>query len=361
MSRPALVLCPGRGSYTASELGYLARPVPQARRAALDAAIARIDEGRAARGDSTIRGLDGAERFSSDFFRGENASGLTFACTALDFLRLNDAAVDVVAVGGNSMGWYSALFAGGALGIDDTFTLIETMGAATRDGAIGAQVIYPLVDEQWLADTERRDHVERALAATTAAGTRAGWSIRYGGYAVLWADREGLEALLDALPEATVGSRKYPLTMPGHSAFHSPLMAEVSDGGLETLAGLGWTAPALPLIDGRGAQWRPLGCDPTALYRYTLATQVTETFDFSAQVRVALREYAPELIVLLGPGDTLGAAVAQVIIAERWQGIDSRSAFAARQQEDPLLISMARPEQAALVALPAAAEPPHGG
>jgi hypothetical protein len=45
--------------------------------------------------------------------------------------------------------------------------------------------------------------------------------------------------------------------------------------------------------------------------------------------------------------------VAQVIIAERWQGIDSRSAFAARQEESPLLISMARPEQAAAVTRPA--------
>ncbi|MGD8330432.1 MAG: ACP S-malonyltransferase, partial [Acidobacteriota bacterium] len=284
MSRPALLLCPGRGSYTASELGYLTRPLADERRAALETAIDRVDQGRAARGDATIRAMDGADSFSSDFLRGENASGLTFACTALDFLRLDGDAVDVVAVGGNSMGWYSALFAGGALDLDDTFTLIETMGAATRDGAIGAQLIYPLVDEQWHVDAERRQHVQQALSAVTSAGAQAGWSIRYGGYAVLWADQAGLGVLLSALPETNVGSRKYPLTIPGHSAFHSSLMTAVSRDGLEALAGLAWRPPVRPLIDGRGAQWRPLGCDPTALYRYTLDTQVTETFDFSATV-----------------------------------------------------------------------------
>ncbi len=79
-----------------------------------------------------------------------------------------------------------------------------------------------------------------------------------------------------------------------------------------------------------------------------------EPYDFSALVRVALREYAPDAFVLLGPGDALGAAVAHIVIAERWQGIDSRDAFVERQEDDPLLISLGRSEQATLVTLPAA-------
>jgi len=35
-----------------------------------------------------------------------------------------------------------------------------------------------------------------------------------------------------------------------------------------------------------------------------------------------------------------------VLIAERWQGIDSREAFLERQQEEPFVLSMARAEQA---------------
>ncbi len=352
MRRAAVVLCPGRGSYTASELGYLSRPAPARRRVELDAALDRVDARRAARGDLEIRAMDGAASFSSDLFRGENASGLTFAGTALDFLRLDTDAIDVVAVGGNSMGWYSALFAGGALDVDDAFELVETMGTMTRDGAIGGQVIYPLVDEQWLPDATCRVRVDTALAAVAAAGKLAGWSIRYGGFAVLWAESDAAGILLEALPETKIGSRKYPLVMPAHSAFHSPLMRSVSERALRKLEGLKWRPPRVPLIDGRGAQWRPLSTDLHELRRYTLEAQVTETFDFSACVRVALREYAPDLVVLPGPGDTLGAAVAHVVIAERWQGIDSRSAFAARQESSPLLISMARSEQAETVTLP---------
>lgn len=351
MSRPTLLLCPGRGSYAAGELGYLSRSAPRAHLAPLEAALDVVDRQRAARGDRPLRELDGAGAFDGDFFRGENASALTFACTAFDVLRLDDALLEVVAVAGNSLGWYSALFASGALGLDETFTLVETMGGMTRARSVGAQILYPLVDEEWHADGERTMAVDDALARVRRAGHRAGWSIRYGGFAVLWVDDAGRDPLLSALPRARMGSRKYPLELPGHAAFHSPLMRDAAAAGLEALAGLGWRAPGVPLIDGRGQQWSPLSTDPHALLRYTLGHQVLETFDFAATIRVALREYAPEVVVLLGPGDTLGAAVAHVIIAERWQGIDSRSAFAVRQQDDPLLISMGRPEQAEAVTL----------
>ena len=123
----------------------------------------------------------------------------------------------------------------------------------------------------------------------------------------------------------------------------------------EALAALEPTAPRIPLIDGQGAQWRPRVADPEALRRYTLETQVRTPFDYHRTVRTALLEYAPDRLVLLGPGDGLGAATAQVLIAERWQGIDSREAFLERQAEDPLLIATARPEQAARVLAPTGA------
>ena len=354
MSRAAVLLCPGRGSYTASELGYLSRPALASATAEISAAIERSDGLRTARGDQTIRGMDGARKFRADFFRGENASGLTFACTGFDFLRLDKAELDIVAIGGNSMGWYSALFASGVFGLDDAFDLVETMGGMTRSGQVGGQILYPLVDDDWRAAPERVDAVTTALEAVGNAGHAAGWSIRYGGYAVLWADDDGLPALLGAMPKVKVGKTKYPMELPGHSAFHSPLMLPASERGLDQLSSLPWSAPDIPLIDGRGGRWNPGSADPEALCRYTLGTQVLETYDFSASVRVALREYAPDAFVLLGPGDTLGAAVAQIVIDEGWQGIDSRQAFVDRQNEDPLLISLGRTEQAELVTLPAA-------
>ena len=352
--KTAVVLCPGRGSYTADDLGYLAQEAPEEVRARLGTAIDRSDGLRTARGDLTIREMDGARKFKSDLLRGENAAGLIFACTSFDALRLDRSDLDIIAVGGNSLGWYSALFVSGVFDLDDAFDLVETMGGMARDGQIGGQIIYPVVGDDWRLDTERSEAVEAALVQAVKSGHAAGHSIHYGGFAVLWTDEAGTPSLADNLPKVKLGSRQYPLELAGHSAFHSRLMAAIAERAMDQLEGLPWRPPRVSLIDGRGAQWRPVTTDPDELIRYTLGHQVLNTFDFTATVRVALREYAPDCMVLLGPGDALGAAVAQVMIEERWQGIDNREAFLERQESDPFLVSMAREEQAKLVTASAA-------
>lgn len=347
MSLRVLLLCPGRGSYTAGELGSLAGLDAHPRAAALRELLDREDPGRRALGAESVREMDAAERFHSRFLRGENAAPLIFSVGVYDALRLDPSRARVVAVAGNSMGWYTALYCAGALDLEEGWRLVTTMGDMTRDGAIGGQFVYPVVDDAWRADPERAAVVEAALEAMRQQGRAAGLSIRYGGLAVLWAQEAALDALEGQLPPIRLGRRDYPLRLLGNSAFHSPLMGAIAERALTELADLRLHAPRVPLIDGRGVQWRPLITATGELLEYTLRTQVTESFDFTAAVRVALREYAPDRIVLLGPGDSLGAAVAQVLIAERWQGIDGREAFVERQASDPLLLAMARPEQAA--------------
>lgn len=351
MRQRVVVLCPGRGSYTAGQLGSLAGLEEDPRGAPLREWLERVDAQRREDGMPTIRELDGAEKFSSRLLQADNAAPLIFAVTARDLSRLDPERVEIVAVGGNSMGWYSALYAGGALTLPDAGRLIATMALATGggEGGAGGQVIYPAMDEEWRVDALRAMAVGLALSRAEAAGHWVGSSIDFGRYHVLWADDEGVRFLMRELPPLRLGRQEYPLQLFGNAAFHSPLMQGASEIGLAELAGLGWGPPAVAMIDGRGAQWRPLTTDPEDLIEYTLGTQVVETFDFTATVRVALREYAPDRIVLLGPGESLGSAVAQVLISEGWHGIDSRSAFLAAQQEDPFVISMARPEQASLV------------
>jgi [acyl-carrier-protein] S-malonyltransferase len=54
--------------------------------------------------------------------------------------------------------------------------------------------------------------------------------------------------------------------------------------------------------------------------------------------------------VLPGPGDSLGSAVAQVLIAERWRGLSDRAGFLAIQaSERPIVLAMGRPDQRARV------------
>jgi hypothetical protein len=82
---------------------------------------------------------------------------------------------------------------------------------------------------------------------------------------------------------------------------------------------------------------------------YTLGHQVVEPYDFTAAIRTAAREFAPDYFIIPGPGTTLGGAVAQSLIRANWRGLACKSDFQRMQAETPFLISMALPEQRALV------------
>ncbi|MGI9370550.1 MAG: ACP S-malonyltransferase, partial [Ruegeria sp.] len=107
--------------------------------------------------------------------------------------------------------------------------------------------------------------------------------------------------------------------------------------------------PDLPMIDGRGKIWWPGATNPVDLWDYTLGHQVTESYDFTHAVQTAAREFAPDLFIVTGPGGALGGAVAQSLVLANWQGMSDKAAFQARQEARPLLISMGRNDQRALV------------
>jgi hypothetical protein len=144
---------------------------------------------------------------------------------------------------------------------------------------------------------------------------------------------------------APKGPGRFPLSLPGHAGFHSAMQTPVSQRARATIAPEDFHGPAIALVDGSGRIWRPHASDPGALWDYTLSAQVVETYDFTAAMRVAVREFAPDRIIILGPGETLGSAVAQCLIAERWRGLDSKTAFAAAQAADPFVLAMGRDGQ----------------
>ena len=332
----ALLMCPGRGSYGRDHLGTLQVESPL---------LDRLDEIRAANGRPTLRQLDGAERFSPrQHLAGEHASLLTFGATALDVAALDPAKVSVVGVAGNSMGWYSALWAAGALDLDDAARLIETLGGYQENNVIGAQLLYPICDEQWRPDPALRAHADAALQLD---GVYL--SIRLGGTVVFGVTAEGQRLLQAHLPKLQRGEREFPLQLPLHSAFHTPLMAEASERALADLADLGWRSPRHPLISGEGRLYNTRA-NPSSIADYTLTTQVVEPFDLSLCVAKAMGELAPDVVLLPGPGESLGAPVAQILIALGWRGLRDRRDFSEAQASDqPVLLSMARPDQRALL------------
>ncbi len=62
-----------------------------------------------------------------------------------------------------------------------------------------------------------------------------------------------------------------------------------------------------------------------------------------------MREFAPDAVIVLGPGTTLGGSVIQSLIGANWKGMTDRAAFKTLQARDPVVISMGRDDQRALV------------
>jgi hypothetical protein len=172
-------------------------------------------------------------------------------------------------------------------------------------------------------------------------------SIELGGMVVFAGNEPGLAALLAEAPPTPA---REPLRLVNHGPFHTPLMAGSSERALAQLPGEWFHSPRLPMVDGRGHVWRPFASDPRGLRDYTFVAQIRETYDFTRAIQVAVKEHAPDRIVLLGPGDTLGGAIAQALIAIEWMGLRSKADFQALQASDPFLISMGREDQRALVA-----------
>src|SRR3546814_16341617 len=82
--------------------------------------------------------------------------------------------------------------------------------------------------------------------------------------------------------------------------------------------------PAIPMVDGRGHVWRRFASDPAEIRDYTFDHQILAPYDFALSVQVAVKEYAPDVVILPGPGDTLGGAIAQALIGIGWQRSEER-------------------------------------
>ena len=170
-------------------------------------------------------------------------------------------------------------------------------------------------------------------------------SIKLGGYLVIAGLQNQLDYLLKELPKID----KYPFQIPFHSAFHTELLEKIPNLAESKLDRAIFSKPKIPLIDGRGNIWSPWSTNVSELYNYTLTYQVIKKYDFSSSVSVALKEFCPDHVVLLGPGNSLGGPVAQILINQQWNGLKSKQDFLSTQKNNPFVISMGIDEQKNLV------------
>lgn len=336
-----VVICPGRGTYNKTELGFLHKY-----HSSQKSFVQFIDNYR--QNQLSIWELDGRKEFSSkEHLAGENAAALIYACSMLDFLEINRNKIEIVAVAGNSMGWYIACACAGALSKENAIHVINTMGSQMKENIIGGQIIYPEVDEFWRFDSNLSTLIDCKIKEVNAIeGHYAYNSIFFGGYRIIGGNDAALKYLLKNLP---LKEGRYPFKLVGNAAFHTPLLTETSQHARAILGMEYFDRPNLPLVDGSGKIWMPYSTEIKELWNYTLGHQVDHTYDFSKSIEVAVKEFAPDHLVITGPGMTLGGAVAQTIINKKLKNIFSKDDFKKMQVLDPYILSMSDSEQRQLV------------
>jgi acyl transferase domain-containing protein len=340
MKKRALVICPGRGTYNATELGYL-----KTHHAARQDIIAAVDAVRTAKGQTTVSQLDAADKYApSVHMTGDNASALIYACAMSDFAAIDREQYDIVAVTGNSMGWYLALACAGIVDLAGGARLVNNMGGVMHQHGAGGQIVWSICDENWNVQQDKLLFINNLMIESSIISeVSIHVSIRLGGMIVFAADEAGLKWLMERLPK----DDRFPLRLMHHAAFHSPLLNHVVPIARAGNPLSDFGAGEIPAIDGQGRIWSPRAFSREAIYDYTLGAQLTESYDFTRAVQVAAAEFAPDTVIVLGPGTTLGAPTVQALIASGWRGLSGKADFQARQQEELMLISMGISEQRA--------------
>lgn len=330
-----VVICPGRGSYSRETSGYL----KEFKHSGINE-VEWMDQNRTRGGLPSITDLDSKPFKSNLHMRGEHAAPLIYACSLVDFISIDQDKYEIVAITGNSMGWYIALALGGALSKKKSYHLISTMGSMMKEKIIGSQIIYPIIDENWQINLEKKSIVEALINKANAY-----ISIILGGYYVIGGSQKAINILLEELPT----DEKYPFQLPFHAAFHTPLLETISEKAIDQLPLEIFKKPDIPLVDGRGHIWSPYSTNVAELWDYTLRDQVTNTFDFSSSISVALKEFCPDKLVLLGPGNSLGGVIGQIIIQNKWKGVSSKKEFSVIQGKNPFLISLGLKDQRKII------------
>jgi [acyl-carrier-protein] S-malonyltransferase len=332
--KTAVYVCPGRGTYNKSELGYLHKYHSD-----LKSIFDQIDDYRKVREFANIWELDGEKAFSSKaHLWGINSSALIFASSYADYLKINREKFEIVAITGNSMGWYTACICAGALSFESGNHLIHTMSAQVKDEIIGGQIIYPTVHGDWTPDLELISMLEKKMEEVNLRAQHQVFnSIYFGGYRIIGGNELGLKALLNELPPCL---DIYPFRLVGNGAFHTPLFSEISQKVRRELTVDVFQKFKIPLIDGRGKIWSPYSANLVDIWDYTLGDQVDKPYDFSAAINIAVKEFAPDYIILGGPGMTLGGAVGQVLIQNNLKSFTNKESFKKLQSNEPYILAM---------------------
>ena len=138
------------------------------------------------------------------------------------------------------MGHYTALHLSGVLDIESMAMLVDGMGDYQASNVIGGQLVYPLMNQHWEIDAEKVEAIEKLLSDIDDLYV----SIRLGFQIILGGTDAALSEATRCLPQVQNKDRTFPLKLPFHSAFHTPLMNETAKKAQRDLKGLNWRQPS---------------------------------------------------------------------------------------------------------------------
>jgi [acyl-carrier-protein] S-malonyltransferase len=334
MKRSAVLVCPGRGSYGPGDLGAI---TAKASKDGQDI-IQHLDDRRRALGQITLSDLDKKNRFSlKTHTSSANASSLIFASSLLDFLSIDNNEYEIVAVTGNSLGWYTAITCASAVSLMEGFNIVNTMGTLMESKGRGGQLVYPWMSAGWEVAFERREQIMQWVKEIDCeADAFLRLSIDFGGMLVFAGNEIGLKKFETLAPKI---ADKFPVRLKNHAAFHTSMLSHIAVEASELFGESLFTSSEIPMVDGRGAIWYPRCYDPHALHDYTLRHQIIEPYFFSKAIQVAAMEFAPDVFVTVGPGDSLRKAIAESLIMINWKDIGCREEFENKEKKEPIIIS----------------------
>lgn len=199
---------------------------------------------------------------------------------------------------GHSLGEYSALVAAGALSLRDAAHLVRIRGQLMQDAApAGTGAMAAVLGAE---DALVRQVCEQAAQSQVVVPA----NFNSPGQVVIGGDAAAVDRALALLAEAGVRKAvKLAVSVPSHT----PLMREAANRLSETMAGLDWQAPSIPVVQNVDAEVH----DGVQAIRDALARQLYLPVQWTACVQ-ALASRGATRIVECGPGKVLAGLARRI-------------------------------------------------
>lgn len=224
-------------------------------------------------------------------------------------------------VAGHSLGEFTALTAASALSFEDGVRLVRERGRLMK--AAGERMPGAMAAVLGLDTNAVRDLCTEASAQTGKPVVLA--NDNCDGQLVISGDKDAIEAALPLAMER--GAKKVvPLTV--SVASHSPLMEPISAEFRQSLAGITFTAPQIPVIGNVSAA--PL--NSVDEIRFELGAQLTSTVRWTESVGYMLGQ-GVQRFVELGPKDVLSGLIKRIDRSAQRIALNSAAAVGAVLEE----------------------------